>query len=159
MRLRLVCLLFTPAFAIAQDLPAGPKVTVSAVTQVASTLPQYTRVDVPLLRDDVPKRSGGRVEFNLKSWPEMSVQGPELIRLVRSGQVDLGAAPLTTVSGDVPFLDGVDLAGLAPDLDTARKIANVLLPIANKELERIAGFCHPGGTPIQHLFIAGAERK
>jgi TRAP-type C4-dicarboxylate transport system substrate-binding protein len=104
---------------------------------VAATLPQYTRVDVPLLRDEVPKKSGGRVEFNLKSWPEMSVQGPELIRLVRSGQVDLGAAPLTTVSGDVPFLDGVDLAGLAPELDTARKIANVLVPIANKELERI----------------------
>jgi TRAP-type transport system periplasmic protein len=137
MKLRLLGLLFVPALAAAQSLPAGPKVTVSAVTQVASTLPQYTRVDVPLLRDEVPKKSGGRVEFNLKSWPEMSVQGPELIRLVRSGQVDLGAAPLTTVSGDVPFLDGVDLAGLAPDLDTARKIANVLVPIANKELERI----------------------
>ena len=72
----------------AQTLPAGPKVTVSAVTQVAPTLPQYTRVDVPLLRDEVPKKSGGRVEFNLKSWPEMSVQGPEVIRLVRSGQVE-----------------------------------------------------------------------
>ena len=88
MRIRLLCLLFTPVLAVAQGLPAGPKVTVSAVTQVASTLPQYTRVDVPMLRDAVPKSSGGRVEFNLKSWPEMSVQGPELIRLVRSGQVD-----------------------------------------------------------------------
>src|SRR5436189_6440182 len=96
-----VFLIFFPIFltAKAQTVPPGPKVTVSAVTQVAATLPQYTRVDVPLLRDDVPKKSGGRVEFNLKSWPEMSVQGPELIRLVRSGQVDLGAAPLTTVSG------------------------------------------------------------
>jgi len=120
------------ATAKAQTVPPGPKVTVSAVTQVAPTLPQYTRVDVPLLRDGAAKASGGRVEFNLKSWPEMSVQGPELIRLVRSGQVDIGAAPLTTVSGDVPFLDGIDLAGLAPELDTARKIANALLPIANK---------------------------
>ncbi len=132
-----ICLLLTPALAAAQALPAGPKVTVSAVTQVAPTLPQYTRVDVPLLREGVAKQSGGRVEVNLKSWPEMSVQGPEVIRLVRSGQVDIGAAPLTTVSGDVPFLDGVDLAGLAPELDTARRIANALLPIANKELERI----------------------
>jgi TRAP-type C4-dicarboxylate transport system substrate-binding protein len=49
----------------------------------------------------------------------------------------MGAAPLTTVSGDVPFLDGIDLAGLAPELATARKIANALAPIANKELERI----------------------
>jgi TRAP-type C4-dicarboxylate transport system substrate-binding protein len=138
MKLRLLCLLFSvPAFASAQTLPAGPKVTVSAVTQVAPTLPQYTRVDLPMLRELARRESGGRVEFNLKSWPEMSVQGPELIRLVRSGQVDMGAAPLTTVSGDVPFLDGIDLAGLAPELATARKIANALAPIANKELERI----------------------
>jgi len=137
MKRQLLCILLSvPALAFAQ-LPAGPKVTVSAVTQVAPTLPQYTRVDVPILRDGVPKASGGRVEFNLKSWPEMSVQGPEVIRLVRSGQVDMGATPLTTVSGDVPFLDGIDLAGLAPELDTARKIANALLPIANKELERV----------------------
>ena len=86
----------------AQGLPPGPKVTVSAVTQVAPTVPQYTRVDVPIMRDEAVKKSGGRVEFNLKSWPEMNVQGPEVIRLVRSGQVDLGATPLTTVSGDVP---------------------------------------------------------
>ena len=123
-RLALSASLMTVAMvATAQTLPAGPKVTVSAVTQVAPTMPQYTRVDVPLLKDEVPKKSGGRVEFNLKSWPEMSVQGPEVIRLVRSGQVDLGAAPLTTVSGDVPFLGGIDLAGLAPTQPTTDRYA------------------------------------
>ncbi len=123
--------------ALAQGLPAGPKVTVSAVTQVAPTVPQYTRVDVPILRDGASKASGGRVEFNLKSWPEMNVQGPEVIRLVRSGQVDIGAAPLTTVSGDVPILDGIDLSGLNPELDQAHKVADAVLPIANQELERL----------------------
>ena len=127
----------TVASVQAQSLPAGPKVTVSAVTQVAPTVPQYTRVDVPIMRDEAVKKSGGRVEFNLKSWPEMNVQGPEVIRLVRSGQVDLGAAPLTTVSGDVPILDGMDLAGLNPDIEQARKVAAALLPVANKELERL----------------------
>ena len=48
--------------ALAQTLPAGPKVTVSAVTQVAPTVPQYTKVDVPLLRDGAVKASGGRVD-------------------------------------------------------------------------------------------------
>jgi TRAP-type C4-dicarboxylate transport system substrate-binding protein len=123
--------------AAALALPPGPKVTVSAVTQVAPTLPQFSRVDVPMLRDEVPKKSGGRVDFKLNSWPDMDVQGPEVIGLVRSGRVDLGAAPLTTVSGDVPFLDGIDLAGLAPELEQARRIANALVPIANLELEKI----------------------
>ena len=89
-----------------------------------------------MLRDGVPKASSGRVEVKLASWPEMNLNGPEIIRLVRSGQVDIGAAPLTTVSGDVPFLDGVDLAGLNPTIEQARKVADALVPLANKELER-----------------------
>jgi TRAP-type C4-dicarboxylate transport system substrate-binding protein len=121
----------------AQGLPAGPKMTITAVTHAAPTIPQYTKVDIPLLRDNMPKASNGRIEFNLKSWPEANVQGPEVIRLVRSGQVDVGAAPLTTVSGDVPILDGVDLAGLNPEIDMANKVASAMIPIANRELERL----------------------
>ena len=123
--------------AMAQSLPAGPKLTIFAVTQVAPTVPQYTRVDQPILRDDTAKKSNGRVEVNLKSWPEMNVQGPEVIRLVRSGQVDIAAAPLTTVSGDVPILDGIDLAGLNPDIAQAHKVADAVLPVANKDLEKL----------------------
>ncbi len=123
--------------AIAQSLPAGPKITVTAVTQAAPSIPQYTKVDVPVLRENMPKASNGRIEFNLKSWPEANVQGPEVIRLVRSGQVDIGGAPLTTVSGDVPILDGVDLAGLNPEIDQAFRVAEAMMPIANRELERL----------------------
>jgi TRAP-type C4-dicarboxylate transport system substrate-binding protein len=125
------------ACALATGSALAQKVTVSAVTQVAPTLPQYTRVDLPILRELLPKNSGGRIEVNLKSWPEMNVQGPEVIRLVRSGQVDIAAAPLTTVSGDVPILDGIDLAGLNPELAQARKVADALVPVANKELEKL----------------------
>lgn len=132
-----VLALFVPSLALAQGLPPGPKVTVTAVTQAAGTIPQYTKVDVPMLRDEVPKKSGGRIEFNLAAWPEKNVNGPEVIRLVRSGQVDMGGAPLTTVSGDVPLLDGFDLAGLNPEIAQAKRVATAMVPIANKELERL----------------------
>lgn len=125
------------AGASARELPEGPKVVLSAVTQVAPTLPQYTRVDQPLLRDALSKRSGGRIEVTLASWPERGVNGPEVLRLVRSGQVEIGAGPLTTVSGDVPLLDGVDLAGMNLTIGQARKVADAMLPVANKELERL----------------------
>jgi hypothetical protein len=58
-----------------QTLPPGPKVTVSAVTQLTPTLPQYVKVDVPMLRDGVAKASNGRVEFNLRAYPEANVSG------------------------------------------------------------------------------------
>ena len=121
----------------AQQLPPGPKVTVSAVTQLAPTLPQYLKVDVPMLRDGVPKTSNGRVEFNLRSHPEANVQGPEAMRLVRSGQVDIVGAALPTVSGDVPLLDGFDLPGGHVSMDDVRRGARALMPAANEDLQRI----------------------
>ncbi|MGH6637538.1 MAG: TRAP transporter substrate-binding protein [Polaromonas sp.] len=125
------------AGAQAQSVPAGPKVAVQAITQVAPNLPQYTKVDQPLLRDGIAKATNGRVEVTLSSWPERNVNGSEVLRLVRSGQVDIAAAPLTTVSGDVPMLDGVDLAGMNSDIVQARKVADAMVPVANKELERM----------------------
>ena len=121
----------------AQSVPAGPKIAVQAITQVAPNLPQYIKVDQPLLRDGMAKLSGGRVDVTLSSWPERNVNGPEVLRLVRSGQVDIAAAPLTTVSGDVPMLDGVDLSGMNTDIRQARKVADAMVPVANKELERL----------------------
>lgn len=119
------------------QVPAGPKIAVQAITQVAPNLPQYTKVDQPMLRDGMAKATNGRVEVTLSSWPERNVNGPEVLRLVRSGQVDIAAAPLTTVSGDVPMLDGVDLAGMNADIAQARKVADAMVPVANKELERL----------------------
>lgn len=121
----------------AQPLPAGPKVVIEAVTQVAPTIPQYTMVDQPVLRDGLAKRSNGRIEVKLQSWPERNVNGPEVLRLVRAGQVDVAAVALTVVSGDVPLLDMVDLVGMNLDINQAHRVADAMVPVANKELERL----------------------
>ena len=129
------CLQVVPV--MAQPVAAGPKLAVQAITQVTGNMPQYTAVDVPLLRDGMASATGGRVEVTLSAWPERNVNGPEVLRLVRSGQVDIAAAPLTTVSGDVPMLDGVDLAGMNPDIAQARRVADAMMPVANIELEKL----------------------
>jgi TRAP-type C4-dicarboxylate transport system substrate-binding protein len=132
-------LLFASGAARAQmpaSLPAGPKVPLVAVTQPLPTQPQYTRVDVPYLREMMAQRTGGRIETTLSTHAERNLSGTEIVRLVRSGQADLGAGTLTTLSGDVPILDGVDLAGLAPGIGVARQIADAVLPVANRDLER-----------------------
>lgn len=116
---------------------AQSKITVQAITQFAPNIPQYTRVDQPVLRDGMSKLTGGKVEIALSSWPERNVNGPEVLRLVRSGQVDIAAAPLITVSGDIPLLDALDLAGMNADIGQARRVAEVMMPTLNKELERI----------------------
>jgi len=139
------------------SLPAGPKVTVVAVTQPLPTQPQLVRVDVPVLKELVAQKSGGRVEFQLSTHAERNLTGTEIVRLVRSGQVDIGASTLTTLSGDVPFLDGVDLAGLAPEIGTARKIADAVKPAVNRELEKFSSrllAIYP--FPAQEIFCRAA---
>ncbi|MCX8133370.1 MAG: TRAP transporter substrate-binding protein [Roseococcus sp.] len=116
--------------------PPGPRIAITAVTQPLPTQPQYTLVDQPLLRDGLRARSGGRIEVTLATHAERNLGGAEIIRLVRAGQAEIGAGTLTTLSGDVPILDGVDLAGLAPDIAQARRIADAMTPVANRDLER-----------------------
>lgn len=133
-RAAFAALLIATPFAASFDAAAQ---TISIVSHPIATMPQYTKIDVPLLRDDLPKKLGGKQQVRLQAWSEMNVQGPEVLRLVRSGQVDIAAAPLATVSGDVPFLDAADLAGLNPTVEQARRAAAAVVPAANKELERV----------------------
>jgi TRAP-type C4-dicarboxylate transport system substrate-binding protein len=115
---------------------AQQKMTITAVTQPLATQPQFIRVDQALFRDVLKSKSGGAIDVKLSSHAEMSLTGMEVLRLVRAGQVDIGASTVSTVSGDVPFLDGVDLAGMHPEITQARRTAEALVPVANKELEK-----------------------
>lgn len=124
------------ASGMASAQTALPKLTISAVTQPLPTSAQFTLVDIPFLREGLPKASNGQFTVQLSSHAERNLGGAEIVRLVRSGQVDIGAGTLSTLSGDVPLLDGIDLSGLSPDIGMARKIADAMLPLANKELER-----------------------
>lgn len=119
-----------------QTLAAGPRVNIVALGQALPTYPQFTRVDAPYWREIVPARSNGRITVQMQSGSERNLTGTEVIRLVRSGQVDIAPAVLTTVSGDVPLLDGADLAGLNPTVTSAQRIAEAIIPAANRELER-----------------------
>ena len=129
-------LLTCAGVASAQDLPAGPPVAITMVTQLSPTIPQYTRVDIPMLREELPRRSGGRIQVTLASWPERNLNGPELLRVLRAGQIDVGGIALPTVAGDAPLLDIIDLAGLLSSHAMGRKVAEAVMPELNKELER-----------------------
>ncbi len=128
--------LAAPAFAQAPALPPGPPVSIQMVTQLSPSIPQYTRVDIPMLREGIPARSGGRIRVTLASWPERNLSGPDLIRVLRAGQIDLAGMALPTVAGDVPLLDIIDMSGQNPSHEQGRRIAHAMLPTLNQELER-----------------------
>ncbi len=108
-------LLAPPALAQTPIPPAfsrgGARIAVTAITQPLPTQPQYTLVNGPVLRDGLRARSNGRIEVTLASHAERNLSGTEIIRHVRSGQAEIGAGTLSTLSGDVPILDGAAARG------------------------------------------------
>lgn len=133
----LALILATPA--LAQDLPSlaagGDQVKISTVTQTLPTLTQYTTVEKPIY-EQVPAWSNGRVSIESSTWAEYGVQASDILNLVRQGQVEVTAAPLAQVAGQVPFVEIADLAGLSTDVETARKITNAAIEASNTELAR-----------------------
>jgi TRAP-type C4-dicarboxylate transport system substrate-binding protein len=54
----------------------------------------------------------------------MGLRGPEVFRLMRLGVVDFGTSALGWAAGDEPANEAPDLAGVALDIASARKIAD-----------------------------------
>jgi TRAP-type transport system periplasmic protein len=131
--------------------PAGPKIPITTITQSVPVSPQYFKVEVPYYKEKMPQWSGGRIEVRSSTAAEMNVNPADVLRLVRQGQADIGGAPLATVSGDVPFLEVADLAGLNPTLDQARRVMRAVSAAANQELEKfgiriIGSYVFPGNV-------------
>ncbi len=79
---------------------------------------------------------GGRIEVQLPPDADETFRHRTRPASSVPARPTIGASTLTTLSGDVPILDGVDLAGLAPGIGDARRIAEAMLPVVNKDLER-----------------------
>lgn len=121
-----------PTIAAAQQTP----IKIQAVTQANNMMPQVTEVEQPILRDGLNAKSDGKIELSLFSWVEKNINGSEVLRLVRSGQVEIGAAPTANFAGDVPILNLMDLSGLNPSVEMAAKVSEALVPVANETLEK-----------------------
>lgn len=109
----------------AAGLAAGPAAaqdfapfSVTVVGNVAS-VPQSPLIERPHF-EGLNEASGGRVDVRFRTFEELSLDGSELVRLVSRGAFDMVALQLGYISGDAPFVLGVDIPGMAPTLEDAR---------------------------------------
>lgn len=112
----------------AQELPRTSLKVVGSV----STLPPYKDHEHPFWTRKVPELSGGRVTAEVRGFNEMGMKGPELLRLMSSGVVEFGTATLAYFASDNPINEAIDLAGLAPDVRTARQVTDLFYPVYEK---------------------------
>ncbi len=66
----------------------------------------------------VKHRTGGRVVFNLTSYPELGLYDDQAVDLLQSGGVDMAEVYPAHVSGDLAVIEALNLWGLYPDLET-----------------------------------------
>lgn len=109
----------------AQDLPKTHLKIVGGL----SNLTAYTDYEQPFWTKTVPELSKGQVTAEIKGFNELGLKGPELLRLMTQGVVPFGTATLSYFASDNPINEAIDLAGLAPDVETARAVTKAFEPV------------------------------
>jgi TRAP-type C4-dicarboxylate transport system substrate-binding protein len=105
------------------------------------------------LAEELDKRTNGQVKADVVSLPELGLTGFELVRVTRSGLVDVADIIFAYVAGDVPAIEGVDLPGLFPDLNTSVKAHVAFMPVVKKHEDKLGGVVLGGYLwPGQYVF-------
>ena len=91
-------------------------------------LNQFTRHEEPFWTRDLPRLSGGRATAEIVPFDRAGIRGQEMLRLVQLGAVPFGTTILGLTATEVPELSAPDLAGLNPDIETARRTLSAFRP-------------------------------
>lgn len=112
----------------AQDLPKNHLKVIGAW----GNLSQYKNFEQPFWTKQITEDSKGAITADITPFNEMGLKGPEIFRLMRVGVIDFGSTVLGYVAGDDPRNEAIDLAGLSPDVATARKVSDAYKPVYDK---------------------------
>jgi TRAP-type C4-dicarboxylate transport system substrate-binding protein len=122
------------AAAIAQDLQKHT----FKVVGTWSNLTNYQANEQPFWTKTMPDVSKGQITANIQSISELGLKGTEIVRLVRLGLFDFAQALPIYVAEDA-IVEGIDIAGVAKNFDTARKTVDAYAPVLNATVEKKYG--------------------
>ena len=139
--------------ALAQPLPKTHLRVVGSI----SSLPQYKDYEVPFWTKQLAEKSGGAVTAEIKGFNEMGLKGPEVLRLMGQGVMEIGATVIAYLAADDPGQRDARHGGLLPDIATARKVTDAPAPVYEKLYREkfgveLLGF---GTYPAQVLYCNG----
>lgn len=100
---------------------------------------QSSEVEKPFFQN-LAKATNNAVDVQFRTMDEVGLRGFDAMRLLKLGVFDVMAIQLGYVSGDEPFVLGIDLPGVAPELAMARKVVEAYRPqFARRLLEKYNG--------------------
>ncbi len=124
----------------AQDLPATQVKVIGGLSSRAA----YKDVEQPFWLKTIPEKSAGQVTAEISPFDEMGLKGQELFRLMKQGVVEFGVVPLSYSASDTPLYEAIDLAGMTPDVKSAKAVVKAFTPVlagtlaANQQIKLLA---------------------
>src|SRR5688572_8915502 len=102
-------------------------------------LTNWQKLEQPLWATELPAASNGAITGNIKSITEVNLKGTELLRLIRQGVFDAGAALPIYVEDGGAIIEASDIAGVAKDFKMGRDIASLWMPEMQKVMKERHG--------------------
>jgi TRAP-type C4-dicarboxylate transport system substrate-binding protein len=103
-----------------------------------SNLTNWQSNEQPFWAKTLPDASKGQLTANVQSISELGLKGTELIRLLKLGLFDFAQALPIYIAEDAT-VEGIDIAGVAKNFDSARKSVDAYAPILNATFEKKYG--------------------
>ncbi|WP_320178911.1 TRAP transporter substrate-binding protein [Roseovarius pacificus] len=90
-----------------------------------NTLTHFNDYEEPFWSTWLSDASEGAIEGDITSMSVMGLDGYENLNLLKRGVFDFGHITIGYVTGNVPEMEMIDMAGVSTTMDTSRKVANV----------------------------------
>lgn len=149
------------AVGLAFCVAASAQVPMRVLGNFANQL-QSSEIEKPFFLN-LGRNTANMFDVQFRTMDEVGLKGFDAMRMLKLGIFDVMALQLGYVSGDEPFVVGVDLPGVAPELATARKVAEAYRTVFAKRLkdnfnsEVVAMWPYPGQIFFCRQAISGLD--
>ena len=104
--------------------------------------------------ENVKERTNGQVNFEISSYPELGLAGPDMMSLVEQGTIDFAQIQPAYVGGTWPMIDIIYIWGLWKDPMSEHEANTALLPALDQGI-----FDNTGGSKlIYHIWYGGNDQ-
>ena len=104
--------------------------------------------------ENVRERTNGQMDFEISSYPELGLAGPDMMDLVEQGTIDFAQIQPAYVGGTWPMIDIIYIWGLWKDSKSEHQANTALLPALDQGI-----FDNTGGAKlIYHIWYGGNDQ-
>lgn len=94
-----------------------------------SSSPVYQTRAKPFWEEQIREASNGRITADVLTIDQLGFKGEEVFRMLQLGLFDFVTNVMSFAAGDDPRNEALDLAGIAPDLQEHKRMADAYRPV------------------------------